>query len=214
MIPAEITVLIAEDHPLYRKGLRSTLEAEGRFRIVGEASTGEEALRLLGLAPDLLILDLELGDMNGVRVLEEIRRRNLRTKTLVLSAHVDDELVHGVLEAGAAGYLLKNEPESRLVEGLEHLIAGDDGWCSPRVVQVLMKSMPSSERSLEPEVPLLSQREEDVVAELAQGKTNQEIAGQLGISMNTVKSHMTRILRKLDLPNRVAATAWALRRKR
>ena len=213
MTSAEHTVLIADDHAIYRKGLRSTLEALDGFCIVGEASSGEKALRLLDMEPNLLILDLDLGDMNGIRILEEIRRRRLKTKTLVLSAHMDDELVRGVLEAGAAGYLLKNEPESRLVEGLEHLVAGHEGWCSPQVVQVLMRGMPSSDRILDQEDPLLSRREEDVLAELALGRTNQEIAGKLGISLNTVKSHMNRILNKLDLPNRVAAAAWALRRK-
>lgn len=215
MTSAEHTVLIADDHAIYRTGLRSTLEAAGGYRILGEASSGKEALRLLEPAPDLLVLDLDLGDMNGVRVLEEIRRRGLSTKTLVLSAHVDDELVHGVLEAGASGYLLKNEPESRLLEGLEHLVAGEDGWCSPEVVKVLMKGIPAlNPPAVEPEEPALSDREEDVLAELARGKTNEQIAGELGISLNTVKSHVKRIFHKLDLSNRVAVATWALRRKR
>ncbi len=211
-----IRVLLADDHPVMRSGLRHLLEKSGEIEVVGEAATGAEALELAGSrAPDLLLLDMELPDLQGTQVARQVQQRHPQVKILALSAHADPLYIRGVLEAGAAGYLLKDEAPEMILEAIRGVARGDQGWVSRAIAAQMsawVVSGPSGRAAGgQPGAPHLTRREEEVLRLVVAGKTNQAIALELAIHEKTVEKYMGSIFSKLNVNSRVEAAVHAVR---
>ncbi|MEM1053911.1 MAG: response regulator transcription factor [Bacteroidota bacterium] len=206
-----IRVLIADDHPAFRSGLASFLAGEADVEVVGEAGDGIEALRLAGaLAPDVLVLDLEMPGLSGIEVAERVRERSPEVCVLILSAYEDEDYIFGVLDHGAAGYLTKQEPLDATLDAIRGVARGETGWLSRRIAALFVgarQQAPDRERLLAD----LSTREREVLAELSHGRSNAEIADRLFVSTSTVKKHVNSIFEKLGLRTRAQAVAWMWR---
>ena len=203
-----IRVLLADDHPAVRAGIRGELEKAADMEVVGEAGDGEKALRLIEeLRPDVALLDCRLPGREGAEVAEAIREQGLPTRVLALSAYTDDKYVHGMLQAGAAGYVLKDESLETVVAAVQ-AVAGGEEWYSQGVL-VKVIAWARGETALPPDVAGLTEREVEVLQLLARGYTNTRIAEELSIVERTVGFHVSNILKKLEVTSRVAAALWA-----
>jgi len=203
-----VRVLIADDHPLYRSGTRMELEQIDGIEVIGEADDGDVALeQTLVLEPDVLLLDVEMPSMSGVEVAEQLQKRGSKTRLLALSAHDEREYVYGLLEAGASGYLLKDEADAELLgEAIHGVARGEDNWISRSLaVQLLRRrSMPDLAGVQ------LTSREQEVVKLIALGLDNPTIAERLFISPHTVKNHLDKIKQqKIGVRTRAELIAWA-----
>ena len=206
--PAPVRLLLVDDHPVVRAGLRAVLEADGRLAVAGEAATGREAVRLAAaLRPDVVLMDLGLPDVSGLEALRAIKEQVPGARVLVVSAHAEEEHVLGVLDAGADGYLLKHCPPQELRDGALRAAAGER-VVDQAVVRVLVAR--ATGRSGAPPVERLSGREREVLRLLADGGTSKEIAVALGLAAKTVENHRARILDKLGAANSAAAVRAAL----
>jgi DNA-binding NarL/FixJ family response regulator len=198
-----IRVLLADDHPYLRAGIRAHLATLPDLVVVGEAADGVAALRLAQeLLPDVLVLDVELPGLSGVEVARRLRAAGSPVRVLALSAHDAAGYVEGLLQSGAAGYLLKDDAAIDLAQAIRGIAAGEQGWCSRRVVERLAQRQP-------PRRLPLSAREQHVLRLVAHGRRNDQIARELGIAPKTVENHVSSILTKLGLHNRGDAVAWA-----
>ncbi len=203
---ASIRVVIADDHPVMRDGIRNLLDKAIDIQVVGEAGDGVEALRLVEeLAPDVLLLDMELPGLKGVEVAQRLQASAAAVRILALSAYNDQEYIRGLLASGAAGYLLKEEIPATIVEAIRGVARGERGWVSRQVV-AQMASWTQKEEST-----ALTGREMDVLRLVVEGKTNQEIALALGISDKTVEKHLEGVFAKLGVASRVEAAVHAVR---
>ncbi len=208
----KIRVILADDHPLIRAGIRSILEKADDIVVVGEAGNGREALTLIHKEnPDVVVLDVEMPVMAGIEVARELKKAGSPVHILALSAHDDEQYVFGLLESGASGYLIKDEIPETVVEAVRGVAQGEDGWLSRRIISKIMRSRATRESGV-PEGSKLSERELDVLKLIAKGEDNHQIAAALFISDSTVKSHCNSIYTKLDVRNRVQAAAWAWQR--
>ena len=202
-MPNPIRVLLADDHPALRLGLRVLLERAPDVELVGEAEDGEEALALIEkLQPDVVVLDCELPEMEGVEVAQEIRRRDLPVRVLALSSYDDERYVRGMLDAGAVGYLLKDEAPQAIVAAVRAAARGE-GYFSPAVA-AKVTAWSRGERP-----GGLTEREVEVLTLVAEGLPNKQIASQLQVAERTVNFHVSNILHKLGAASRVEATVWA-----
>ena len=208
-----VRVLIADDHDLFRTGLRSLLEEQGVI-IVGEAASGAEAVRLVReLAPEVVVMDLNMPEMTGVEATRRIAASAPLTRVLVLTISDQDGDVLDAIVAGACGYLLKDSTIQELIRGIEAAAVGE-ALISPhiagKVLQRVRAASPHSdlEKAIRAE---LSEREVEVLKLIANGKDNAEIAGELHISPKTVKNHISNILMKLQIENRIQAAVYAVR---
>lgn len=198
---SQITILMADDHPIFRNGMRSWLEEQPDFEVIAAVSNGSDALeQTTQLQPDILLLDIEMPGMAGAKVAEELASRGVRTRILVLSAFDDEAYISDLLAKGIAGYLTKEEAGEVVVDAIRQVAQGLDGWLSRTVRSRLMAlhRPPTSD-------VLLSRREVDVLKLLASGLSNKEIASSLNISINTVKNHLANIYPKLGVHTRVEA---------
>jgi DNA-binding NarL/FixJ family response regulator len=207
-------LLLADDHTLFRRGLRELLEGFG-FSVIGEASNGSSAVRLAReLRPDVIVMDLSMPDMNGVEATQAILEEDRGARILVLTISAGEEEVLDALLAGACGYLLKDAEVAEIVAGVRAAAAGDT-MISPAVATRLvgrLRDQRRTERVQAPtELPPLTTRERDILRLLAQGRENSVIAGELLISRATVKTHVAHLLDKLALDNRVQAAVFAVR---
>lgn len=201
----KIRVLLADDHPALRVGLRVLLEQASDVEVVAEAGDGREALEMIeALRPDVAVLDCQLPEMEGTEVAAEIRRRGLQTRVLALSAYRDERYVRGMLAAGAVGYLLKEEAPRVIVAAVQ-AAAGGEGWFSPEVA-AKVEAWARGERS---EQAVLTERELEVLRLVAKGRSNKEIAQALKVAERTVEFHVSNILSKLSVASRVEAAVWA-----
>jgi DNA-binding NarL/FixJ family response regulator len=201
-----IRVLLADDHPALRVGLRMLLEQAPDVTVVGEVGDGREALaQMEKLAPDVAVLDCRLPGMTGAEVAREARRRGLPVRVLALSAYSDDADVQGMLEAGAAGYLLKEEAPGVILAAVRATAQGQ-GWFSAEVAAKV-----AAWARGEPPMADLTERERDVMRLLARGWDNQRIAGELFISERTVRFHLRNIYDKIGVNSRIEAAVWAVR---
>jgi DNA-binding NarL/FixJ family response regulator len=207
-------LLLADDHTLFRRGLRELLESYG-FAVVGEAPTGNGAVQLAHqLQPDVIVMDLSMPLMNGVEATQAILDEDPGARILVLTISADDEEVLNALLAGACGYLLKDAEVAEIVAGIRAAAAGD-AMISPTVATRLVGRLREQRRAervqAPPKPPPLTSRERDILRLLAQGRENSAIAAELVISPATVKTHVAHLLDKLDLENRVQAAVFAVR---
>ncbi|GAC1362375.1 MAG: response regulator transcription factor [Actinomycetota bacterium] len=209
--PRVITILIAEDHTVLAQALATMLGFEKAFSVVGTVSSGEDAIAACErLRPDVVLMDYKLRGLNGIEATKDISRLTPSTRVLILSMFDNQDTVIGAVAAGAAGFLPKNVDRTELVTAI-HAVAAGKGFLHPEVtmpflerIGALAKKADSRER--------LTDREQVVLQELAQGKNTKEIAGALVVSEETVKSHLTHIYQKLGVNDRVQAVALALRR--
>ncbi|MEM0963523.1 MAG: response regulator transcription factor, partial [Bacteroidota bacterium] len=206
-----IRVLIADDHPAFRSGLAAFLDAEPDVEIIGEAKNGAEALQFaVKNRPDVLVLDLEMPGLSGIEVTERIRDQAPDVNVLILSAYEDQDYIFGVLDHGAAGYLTKQEPLDVTLDAIRGVAKGETGWLSRRISALFVgarRQAPDRDRLLGD----LSTREQEVLAELAHGRSNAEIADRLFVSTSTIKKHMNSVFEKLGLRTRAQAVAWMWR---
>jgi DNA-binding NarL/FixJ family response regulator len=204
-----IRVVLADDHPSLREGIKARLRAEPDVAVVAEAATGPDALRaVLDLVPDVVLLDMDMPGMSGLEVARQLAAEQSPARILVLSAHHNEEYVARLLDYGAAGYLTKSEPLETIVAAIRGVAAGEEGWLSRSVAASLIKSRRSRVPDSDDPIGLLSEREREVLEYLARGHGNQEIAEVLSISESTVKKHVNNIYFKLELSSRAELVAW------
>jgi len=204
---APIRVLLADDHPAFRIGLRVLLEQQEDIQVIAETSDRQATLaQIERLRPDVVVLDCEMPSLPGTQVAAELKRRNMPTRVLALSAYADENYVRGMIEAGAVGYLLKDEAPERIVEAVRGARRGE-GWFSPRVAAQMAEWINES-KSQKPE---LTQREVEILRLVARGRTNKQIGKTLGISEKAVEKYMGGIFAKLNVSSRAEAAAWAVR---
>ena len=208
-----IHVLLADDQSLVRSGFRMILSAEPDIEVVGEAGDGREAVaRADTFAPDVVLMDIRMPGLDGIEATRRITAREHAPHVLVLTTFDRDEYVYEALRAGASGFLLKDTPPEQLVEAI-HVVARGDALLSPsitkRVIEEFVRRPPASMQTPPPEIADLTARELEVLGYIAKGSSNAEIARELFVSETTVKTHVARILMKLDLRDRVQAVVFA-----
>jgi DNA-binding NarL/FixJ family response regulator len=207
-----IRVLVVDDQELVRAGLRGILRTEFGFDIVGECANGGEAIAAAeSLAPDVVLMDVRMPLVDGVQATRELRRREGSPPVLALTTFDDDEVLAGVLRAGAAGFVLKDVPAEDLHRAVR-VVAGGGAWLDPAVtgrVLAIYRSAPPPRAGRDPALDALTSREREVLALIGQGKTNTEIAAGLFVSDGTVKTHINHLFTKLQLRDRAAAVVFA-----
>jgi DNA-binding NarL/FixJ family response regulator len=207
----KIRVLVADDQTLVRTGFRVILEAEGDIEVVAEADTGIEAIRQAQLAePDVILMDIRMPELDGLAATEEILRHRDPPTIVVLTTFDQNEYVYRALHAGAAGFLLKDAPSSRLIAAVRAAATGDS-LIEPSITQRLVERFaePGEPVGRPDELASLTERELDVLRLVARGLSNAEIAAQLVVAETTVKTHVARILTKLGIRDRVQAVVVA-----
>jgi DNA-binding NarL/FixJ family response regulator len=216
-----IRIIVVDDHPLFRQGVIDTLSLEPDLVIAGEATNGEEALTLIeDLRPDVAIVDVNLPGINGQQVTQQVRREKYATHIMLLTAYDDAEQKLHAMKVGAAGYCVKDVQPEVLAQNVREIVKGNyvigSEVLNAEQLESWLKPDSDDEASFygdfgEPFEPL-SKREMEVLGELTKGMSNKEIANSLGISHQTVKNHVTAILRKLNVDDRTQATLYALKR--
>jgi DNA-binding NarL/FixJ family response regulator len=205
---ASIKVVIADDHPVVRLGIRAMLERAEDIRVIGEAINGSEALQLVKqLTPDVLLLDMEMPDMEGSEVAQKLNDEKANVRILALSAHEDRYYIQQLLSNGASGYLVKDEVPETIIDAVRGVYHGEQGWVSRRIA-ALMTTWVSDSDEADDE---LSDRETEVLRWMVAGHTNLEIAQELGISQKTVEKHLDSIYTKLKVVSRVEAAVRAIK---
>ena len=204
-----ISVLIADDHPVVRQGLRTFLELQEDMEIVGEAAGGEEAVALVQeLLPDVVLMDLVMPGVDGVEATRRIRDVSPATKVIALTSFTDDETVFASIKAGAAGYLLKDVRPQALSEAILTVHRGE-ALLHPTIAAKLMQEF--AQRDKRSAKDPLTEREHDVLRHIARGMSNKEIAAALVLSEKTIKTHVSNILQKLHLADRTQAALYAVK---
>src|SRR5208337_1076447 len=205
-----IRILVADDHAIFRDGLRKLLEAADEIQIVGEASNGVECVKMLTkLKPDILLLDLRMPEKDGLGVLEEVNFDTLPTRVIVLTAAEDDRDVVRAMRLGARGVVLKQSASDLLIKSIRK-VAGGEIWLDKRMTSEVMKAFAKSTETGRREKPLLSDREKEIVQLVAQGYRNREIGEKLFISEQTVKNHLHNIFDKLGVSDRLELALYAI----
>ena len=201
--PDAIKVLIVDDHPVVRIGLRTMLDSEDNISVIGMAESGSEAMKEVQRAlPDVVLMDLRMPEMEGTKAISELRRIQPDLRILVLTNYESDEYIFRALQAGAMGYLLKSTPQAEIVAAVEMIHA--NRRCIPPSIKERLPEMIGRE--------VLSQRELEVLTLVAMGKSNKEIAQSLSISDKTARNHVTSCLLKLGADDRTEAATTALKR--
>ncbi len=206
-----IRLLLVDDHPVVRKGTRDLLEGESDLRVVGEAESGEEAiLQSRAQRPDVILMDVSMPGMNGIEATKRIKAEQPGVGVLVLTSYDDDAYVFALLEAGAAGYLLKNATEDELLGAVRAVAAGESAL-HPSVAKKVLHRFAHAQQPSSPG-ELLSKRELEVLRAAASGRTNKEMARDLDISPRTVQVHLANIFSKLGVGSRTEAVLYGIKR--
>ena len=202
-----IRVLVVDDHPIVRGGIVSLLDTADDIEVVGEASDGEEAVRrVLDLAPDLVLMDLRMPNLDGAGATARILDASPQTKVLILTTYETDDHILGAIEAGASGYLLKAAPQDEILEGVRSVVAGET-VLAPSIAAKLVSRVRSGAAAA---APALSPRELEVLRLVADGRSNPEIARTLFIGEATVKTHLLHAFEKLEVSDRTRAVTRAM----
>jgi DNA-binding NarL/FixJ family response regulator len=207
-----IRVVLADDHPMVRRGVRMILEESRQVEVVAEASNGQELLDLVDeYAPDVVVVDVGMPKLDGIEAVRRIRDRHPDVKSLVFTVHDEESYVHRAVLAGASGYLLKTASADELLRGIVTVAEGKAAL-HPSITRHLLDGFAGMSEPKARGTETLSQREHDVLQLLAFGKTNKEIAKELGIGAQTVKTHISHIFTKMGAADRTDAVALALRK--
>ncbi len=205
----KIKILIVDDHPVVRKGLQSCLAGKVNLKVVGEAANGTEAVRMVKeLGPDIVLMDISMPEMDGLAVTEALRKVASQAKVLILSMQSNRDAVLRIIKAGARGYVLKDAQADELVRAIETVHAGEAYFSGP-IAQIALNQYVSDADDTKP-VAKLSERERQVLALIAEGKSNKEIATHLGIGVRTIETHRERIMRKLSVHSVAGLTKFAI----
>ena len=204
-----IKVLVADDHPVVRKGLQSCLSKQARLRIVGEAADGDEALRKTReLRPDVVLMDISMPRMNGLAVTEVLRKDTPSVKVLVLSVHNNRDYIFRIIQSGAHGYVSKEAPPEELLRAIESVYENKP-FFSEEIARAALNQLVTSGGKKDP-FGQLTDREREVLILIAEGQSNKEIAGKLGIGVRTIETHRERIMRRLDIHSVAGLTKFAI----
>ena len=207
--------LLADDHGIVRKGLRFLLERQEGMEVLGEVSNGREAIQFAEkLAPDVIIMDIAMPQLNGIEATAQIVKRNPEIGVIILSMHADESYLLRALSAGAKGYLLKDSAETDLVRAVQ-VVASKRPFFSPAIAQALLDNYLQNlqQRGLQDSQDLLTDREKEILQLLAEGRSNKEVATLLNLSVYTVETHRTNIMQKLDLHNTAEIVLYAVRKR-
>lgn len=212
----KLRILVADDHELVRHGIRGILRARRGWRVIGEASNGQEAVeKTHKLKPDVAILDVSMPDLDGLQATRQIREASPNTKVVVLTMHESDQMVHRVLEAGALAYVLKSDLAANLVKAVKDVSTGRL-YLTPRVSEIVLKGFLKNGNQADPAEHTQARptpREVEIIRLLAEGKANKVIAANLGITIRTVETHRARIMVKLGLHSLAGLLHYAIRQK-
>ena len=207
-------ILLADDHGIVRRGLKSLLESQPGLSVIGEAADGLEALRLCSeLSPDLLIIDISMPLMNGIEVASRAQKLEAAPGVIILSMHADESYIMRALAAGARGYLVKDATDEDLIPAVRAVAAGKP-FFSPTVAAVLMEDYVRQlrARGLSDSYGLLTDREREILQLLAEGRSNKEVAALLDVGLSTVETHRANLMQKLNLHNTAEIVLYAVRK--
>jgi DNA-binding NarL/FixJ family response regulator len=209
------TILIIDDHPLFREGLRAIIGRDNRFEVVGEAGNGREGLRLAKkLKPDLVLVDMSLPDQSGIQLTRELKNASLKTRIMIITMHSKVDYIVKAFQAGATAYVVKESAPERLIQGMDTVLEGEyfmDSSVSHKVVEKLMQFPKKEAKITNASYDTLTSREQEIMVFLAEGLSSKEIAEKLFISPKTVDNHRTNILRKLNLHSTIELIRYAAR---
>lgn len=205
-----VRVMIADDHSMIREGLKQLLELEGDFQVIEEACDGVECLEKLSkITPDILLLDINMPNMNGLEVLQKMKDKRMRVKVLVLTVHNEVEYLLKAVDIGINGYLLKDSESAELKKAILTVVNGED-YIQPSLIPLLNAKMIDRNKD-NVKIESLTRREMDVLKLLAVGMYNKEVAEKLSISERTVKNHVSNIFKKIGVTDRTQAAVFAIR---
>lgn len=205
-----IRVLIADDHKMVREGLRRILEFDGEIQVIDEADNGEECIKKIRSSkPDIVLLDINMPVMNGIEALQEIRKKKLKTKVIILTVHNEIEYLLRAVDIGIDGYVLKDSDAHELIRAVTSVYEGDK-FIQPSLIPLLNSKLIARDLDAE-RLEQLSKREIEVLKLVAVGVFNKEIGVELGISERTVKNHLSSIFKKIDSSDRTQAAVFAIR---
>jgi len=212
-VPLTTRILLADDHEMVRGGLRLVLESQPDLKVVAEASDGAEALKI-GIADDidLAVLDVSMPMLTGLQVARELHRRRPELHLLMLSAHDNEQYFFEALKAGASGYVLKSAANTDLIDACRATMRGESFVYPPAAAAIVRDYLEQGDRGIETPAGPLTDREQEVIKQIAEGLSSEEIAEALVISKKTVDRHRSNILEKLGMRNRVELTRYAIKR--
>ena len=209
----KIRVCICDDHALFREGVKAVLRDDPRIDIVGEAADGKQAVELIRrVHPDVALVDISMPALRGFEVARRVTESNGKTKVLILTLYDDEELVARCLDAGAAGYVLKDTPPSQLLYAIDVVSRGHQ-YVSPKVLDSVVSHYVKRKQGSKTKYDLLSDREREILVFLAEGLAIKEVAARLGLSVKTVDAHRSKLMRKLGLTDRSELIRYAIRKK-
>jgi two-component system response regulator NreC len=209
---SKIKVLLAEDHTIVRKGLRSLLDNETEIQIVGEAEDGQQAVqKVVQMLPDVVVMDITMPVLNGLEATRQIKKLCPQVKVVVLTVHSTEEHVFQILRAGASGYVVKQGAVNELIEAIQTACRGET-YLSPSISRQMVDEYGRRVEAMEDRYDKLTGREREVLQMIAEGRTNREIAGRLHITVKTVEAHRAHLMDKLGLRSIAELTRYALRK--
>ena len=206
----QIRVMIADDHSLIREGLRQLLEFDGSIKVVGEASNGEECLKKLEeFNPEVLLLDINMPEKNGIDVLKEMKDEQSQIKVLILTVHNELEYLMSAVDIGVDGYILKDSESSELKKAIR-VVRDGESYIQPKLIPAMNNQLINRDADKD-KIASLTNRELEVLVQVANGMFNKEIATNLNISERTVKNHISNIFKKIDVSDRTQAAVFAIK---
>ena len=209
------TILIIDDHPLLREGLKTIIKRNDRFEVVGEAGNGRDGLQMVReLNPDLALVDMSLPDQSGIQLTCELKNASPKTRIMIFTMHSNVDYIIKAFQAGATGYVVKESASDRLLQGIETVLKGEyfmDSSVSHKMVEKLMEFPEKEVKITDASYDTLTRREQEIMALLAQGLSNKQIAEKLFISPKTVENHRSNILHKLNLHSTLEIVGYSAR---